>query len=156
MNCVLGIRAEPSAFHWAIVTGTPDQPVLHAPGTESSPKTFSEAESLAWIRQRVLYILDTYKPVRVAVRYPERNAMGANTDSAKARCRVEGVVMEAASSKNVEVVTGTLATFGKHSGDHSLKDDLDCEGFRGLDWSEYKTKGLREAIRVAASLLPAH
>lgn len=154
MKGVLGVRAEPAAIHWAIVTGTMNRPILHAKGTESAPHAFTEGESLAWIRQKMLYIIDTFKPARVAVRYPEGNAKGANKKSAKARCRVEGVVLEAASWKNLDIVTGALNTFGKYSSSESPREDLASDGLRGLDWTKYKDTKLREAILVAASLLP--
>jgi Holliday junction resolvasome RuvABC endonuclease subunit len=154
MSCALGIRAEPAAVHWAVVAGTHQQLVLDASGSEHCPSSYSEAESLAWVRIRVLYILDTYKPSRVAVRYPEPTAKGANKNSAKARCRVEGVVLEAASSRNLEVVTGAMNTFGKFAGSRSPKDDLLSGEFRKLDWSKYKDSKIREAIYVGASLLP--
>jgi len=153
MRGILGVRAEPTAINWAIVTGTLDKPVLHASGTETAPHAYREGESLAWIRQRVVYVLDTYTPVKVAIRYPERTAKGSNKDSAKARCRVEGVVLEAAGSKNLEIITGALNTFAKHSQRESPKEDLASEDLRGLDWSRYKSK-LQEAIYVAFSLLP--
>jgi hypothetical protein len=152
---ILGLRAEPRAFHWAVVTGTLDSPVLEGSGTETAPHAYSEAESLAWTRQKVDHIIDTYKPTTVAVRYPERIARGANKDSAKSRCRVEGVLVEVSSTKNRAVVTGALNTFGKHSGSNSPKDDLASEDLRGLDWSKHKDKAAREAILVAASLLPS-
>ena len=151
---VLGVRSEPAAIHWAIATGTLNQPVLHAADTEYSPQSYSESESLVWIRQRVLYIIDTFGPKKLAVRYAERNAQGANKDSAKCRCRVEGVVLEAASSKNLKIVSGGLGTFAKHSRSESPKTDLVSNDLRGLDWSNYKNPKLREAILVAASLLP--
>jgi hypothetical protein len=153
MHRVLGVRAEPTAIHWAIVTGTPERPVLDAHGTETAPHAYKEGESLAWIRQRVVYIIDTFTPAKIAVRYPERTAKGANKDSAKARCRVEGVVLEAAGAKNLETVTGAMNTFGKHCERQSPKEDLVSDDLRGLDWSGYK-KELREAIYVAFSLLP--
>ena len=154
MMSAFGVRAEPRAVHWAVVTGTVGRPQLHAAGTETAPNAYSEGESLVWIRQRVLYILETYRPQRAAVRYPERTAPGANKDSAKARCRVEGVALEAASAANLETVTGTLNTFAKHFGTDSAKAELASGTLRGLDWSNHGDIRLREAIFVAASLLP--
>ena len=97
--------------------------------------------------------METYSPCKVAVRYAERTAKGSNTDSAKARCRVDGVVLEAAGSKNLEVVAGTMKTFASHSGRASPKEDLASGHLREIDWSEYKGN-LQEAIYVAFSLLP--
>jgi hypothetical protein len=153
-NSALGVRAEVAAINWAVVTGTVDRPVLHAYGTETAPNAYSEAESLAWIRQRTLYIIETYRPRRMGVRYPERNAKGANKDSAKSRCRVEGVVLEAGSSRNLDIVAGALTTFAKHSESDSAKKDLKSDDLRGLDWSKFRDAKLREAILVAAALLP--
>jgi hypothetical protein len=151
---ILGLRAEPKGFHWAIVTGTLRQAVLEGSGSEAAPETFSEAESLAWVRQKAAYIIDIYKPTAVAVRYPERVARGFNKDSAKSRCRVEGVLVEVSGTKNRTVVTGALNTFGKHLGSKFPKDDLSSDELRGLDWSQHKDK-VREAILVAVSLLPS-
>ncbi|MGA2648855.1 MAG: hypothetical protein ABSF15_29575 [Candidatus Sulfotelmatobacter sp.] len=152
---VIGIRAEPGAFHWAVTTGTLERPVLDASDTEAAPKAYGEAESLAWMRQRVLYILDTYTPSTLAVRFPEGNARGANTNSAKARCRVEGVVLEVAGSRNLKTVTGPLSTFSKHLGSKISRDDLESPDFRGIELLKFKSTYLREAILIAASLLPA-
>jgi len=154
MEGISGVRAEPAAIHWAIVQGTLNRPILHAHGSEVAPNAYTEGESLVWIRKRLVYIIDTFKPMKVAVRYPERNAQGANKDSAKARCRVEGVVLEAAGSGNLPTVTGAMGTFGKYSESESPKEDLKSEDLRGLDWSKYRDSKLREAIFVAASLLP--
>jgi len=154
MQFMLGVRAEPSSFHWAVVTGSQEHLVLHASGSENAPGSYDEAESLAWIRVRIMYILDTYNPAGVAVRYPEPTAQGAGKNSAKARCRVEGVLMEAASSRNLRVITGALNTFGKLARRESPKQDLSSGQFRDLDWSRYKDPKIREAIYVGASLLP--
>jgi len=150
---ILGLRAEPEGFHWAIVTGTLQQPVLEGSGSETAPKTFSEGEALAWVRQKAAQVIEVFRPNAVAVRYPERVARGFNKDSAKSRCRIEGVLVEVSSTNNLSVITGALNTFGKHLCSKSPKEDLASEDLRGLDWSKHKDK-LREAILVAASLLP--
>jgi Holliday junction resolvasome RuvABC endonuclease subunit len=153
MKDVLGVRAEPGAIHWGIVGGTGAKPILRASGTETAPHAFRDEEALAWIRQRLIYIIETYSPCKVAVRFAERTAKGANKDSAKARCRVEGVVLEAAGSKNLEVIAGAMNTFASHSGSPSPKEDLALDHLREIDWSEYKGN-LQEAIYVAYSVLP--
>ena len=70
MEGILGVRAEPAAIHWAIVQGTLNRPILHAHGSEVAPNAYTEGESLVWIRKRLVYIIDTFKPMKVAVRYP--------------------------------------------------------------------------------------
>ena len=137
--CVLGIRAEPTAFHWAVVSGTSHTPVLEDTNVEAAPTAYTLGESLAWIRDRLLQIIDSYRPRKVAVRFPEGIAMSSRTDAAKTRCRVEGVLIEAAASRNIELVTGALNTFKKHSGTESPKQDLAKHNLRGLDWSNIRT-----------------
>jgi hypothetical protein len=151
---ILGVRAEPTGFHWAVVSGARESAILEACDSEIAPHAYEEGESLVWIRQKVAYIIERYRPRRVAIRYSEGNARGANKNSSKARCRVEGVVLEAAASKNLDIVTGPLTTFAKHSGSKSPKEDLTEDDLRGLDWSQYKDPKLRESILVSVSLLP--
>lgn len=152
-NRALGIRAESTGINWAVVKGTLEKPILHDTGKESAPHAYNEAESLGWIRQRVLDIIDQFKPAQVAVRYPEPTAQGANRDSAKARCRVEGVVLEAANARNLQVVTGALNTISKNLGSKSAKSYLGTDDLRGLDWSQHTDAKIREAILVAVSVL---
>jgi hypothetical protein len=135
-----------------VVTGTLVQPVLHASGSENAPDAYGEAETLAWIRERLLYVIDTFRPMAAAVRYAERNARGANKDSAKARCRVEGVVLEAIATRNLRSVTGTLSTFEKHQGAHSAKADLTSDYLRGLNWSNYRDRNEGAMFEFAAPL----
>jgi len=149
---ILGIRAHPSGFHWAIVSGTLERPILEESGTESAPTVYTEPESLVWIREKLAEIIDRFKPTEVAVRFPEPTAMGANKNSAKSRCRVEGVVLEISATKRCPVVTGAFVTFGKYLGG-SPKAELKSNEFRGLDWSKQKDVNLREAIVVAVALL---
>jgi Holliday junction resolvasome RuvABC endonuclease subunit len=149
---VLGVRAEPGAINWAIVEGSQEEPILHASGTEKAPTAYSEAEGLAWVRKKSIHIIEQYRPTGVAVRYPEPKALGANKDSAKARCRVEGVVLEVAAHNSLEVVTETLNTISKNLDSKSAKAYLSSDEFRGLDWSKCKEK-VQEAILVAVSIL---
>jgi len=150
---ILGIRAHPSGFHWAIVSGRLERPILEESGTESAPNAYTEAEGLVWIRERLAEIIDRFKPLKVAVRFPEPTAMGAKKNSAKSRCRVEGVVLEISTTKKCPIVTGAFVTFGKYLG-ASPKEEMKSKEFRGLDWSKHKDANLREAIVVATALLP--
>lgn len=150
---VLGLRAEPSAINWAILSGTLEAPILEACDKEIAPAAYGEADALVWLRERTVHIIETYGPGRVAVRFPEPTALGANKNSAKSRCRVEGVIVEASRALALKVVTGALNTFGKRFGSGSAKQDLEKENLRGLDWSKYD-RNRREAILVAISLLP--
>jgi Holliday junction resolvasome RuvABC endonuclease subunit len=148
---VLGIRAEPRAINWAIVGGTQDRPIKVASDTETVPSAFSEAEGLDWVRKKMLFILDHFQPEGVAVRYPEPRALGHSKDAARARCRVEGVALEAAASRGLPCFTATLNTISKNVGE-SAKDLLDTNSLRGIAWSNYSDHA-KEAILVAFSVL---
>jgi hypothetical protein len=150
---VLGFRIEPSRLHWAFVKGSIEQPILESAEVVAAPKTYEEGEALVWYRQRVNHLLDQYEPTIVAIRYPEAYApkrQGAVTSSQR-RARIEGVVLEAASSRNIETFTASLVTISSKFGVKSAKDFLEVEDLRGLDWSKYKKGETREAILVAAA-----
>ena len=106
----IGIRVEAELFHWAAVEGEPDAPILIAADEVSAPETYSEAASLSFYRDRTFHIFDQYRVSVVAVRYPEPSAPGPATDSARKRSRIEGVIMEAANSRALSVVTGAFVT----------------------------------------------
>jgi hypothetical protein len=74
--CTLGVRTEPRCLTWAVVGGSKEHPNLIASGKETTPAAFNEAESLGWFRKQLIFILEQYKPVRVAVRYPGGIAEG--------------------------------------------------------------------------------
>jgi hypothetical protein len=150
----LGIRAVPTAVHWAVVEGTQSVPVLVASGIATAPKSFQgEAATLAWLRTTVADFLDQYDVASVAVRYPERVARGLNSEAAHRRSRVEGVVLEAAHSKGCQTMTGPLVTIGRHLGSKKPKRYLDDGELRGLDLTRLPDLR-REAVLMAVSVLP--
>jgi hypothetical protein len=149
----LGFRAEPSAINWAVVEGFLQAPVLVAADHAAAPATYDEPAALAWFRAQVLHLIQTYSPQLAAVRYPE-TFMRSTTLQSDKRCRVEGVVIEAAGSCGIRVLTGALATISKNLGSKGAKKYLETDELRGLDWSKHP-KNQREAILVAASALPA-
>lgn len=147
----IGFRAEPSALHWGVVEGTPENPVLVAADTAEIPVAFDEPEALAWVRGQVLQLIKTYSVGAAAVRYPEtfKRSSPASIDK---RCRIEGVVIEAARALGITALTGALATISKNLGSSRAKKYLESDSLRGLDWSAHP-KNQREAILVAASAL---
>jgi hypothetical protein len=150
----IGFRAEPSAITWAVVEGTKDQPILVGHGKEVPPATFDEVAALKWFRVQIQHIVHLYSPQIAAVRYPETFQPRAKVAPLGQRCRVEGVLIEAASSCGVDkVLTGPLATISKNLGTKAAKHYLESDELRGLDWSKHKDHE-REAILVAASALP--
>lgn len=149
----LGLRADPEGFHWAVVTGSRREPILLAHDYAEAPRTYTEAQALAWCRARVHEIIDLHKPQRVAIRYPEPISRGKG-DAARRRCRVEGVLLEAAACRDLPTHTGALVTIGRRLGTTATaaKVYLDAREFRNLDWNRL-SQGRREAILVGAGVL---
>lgn len=149
----LGLRADPEGFHWAVVKGSRREPILVAHDYAEAPRTYTEAQALAWCRARVHEIIDMHKPQQVALRYPEPISRGKG-DAARRRCRVEGVLLEAAACRDLPTHTGALVTMGKRLGMTSsrAKAYLDAEEFRALDWNKLP-HGRREAILVGVGVL---
>jgi hypothetical protein len=140
--------------HWAITEGSLQAPILIAVEMAEAPASYDEGQALVWYRDRMRFIIDQFKPRVVAIRYPEPIGKSRGTDAAHRRSRVEGVVLEAASSNNLKTITGAFATISKNLGSGSAKKYLEEKELRGLDWSEH-SKNQREAILVAASVLPS-
>jgi len=149
---IMGIRAEASCFHWAIVEGSQEVPVLVESDCTSSPIDSSEPESLAFLRERFLLLLTQFDPVAVAVRYSERTPGSGNKDGVKRRLRLEGVIVEAVQGMRRQIETGPLKTIASNLESKSAKKYLEEKEFRGVDWSKLKTPR-REAILAAVSLL---
>ena len=151
----IGVRVEPSAANWAVVEGSKQHPILIGYGTEKPPKTFDEAASLKWFREKIQQIVQAYSPTVAAVRYVETfQPHKVQVVPLGQRCRIEGVSIEALRSSGVTtILTGPLATIAKNLGSKSPKDYLGSDDLRGLDWSKHKTYQ-REAILAAASALP--
>lgn len=154
MKRAIGFRVEPGLVNWALVEGTSGAPVLAAPPAKlTSPATYTEAQALTFYRERLLLLLDEHSPDIVAVRYAETFGRQGVRESDYRRCRIEGVILEAANSKGAKVVTGALVSISKNLGTKAAKHYLEDSDLRGLDWSKYPAKNTREAILVAAAAL---
>jgi len=152
----IGVRVEKDKVHWSVVEGTPEQPVLVADDKFSAPKTYDVSAQLAWYRKRVRTLIEEYAVDHVAVRYAEtflRHKLKPNVlASMYARARIEGVVVEAAASLNVPVLTGTLGTISAGLGSRRAKSYLESGEIRGIDLNG-KPTNRREAILTAAAAL---
>src|SRR5437016_3444429 len=98
MARIFGLRAEARQFNWAVVEGTQHKPVLIARDTAAAPLDLDEASSLSWLRERVRLVIEANKPDGAVLRVPEFVARGGNTDGARRRLRIEGVLLEASDS----------------------------------------------------------
>lgn len=148
----IGFRAEPQAFLWAVVEASSGQLILIESGKSPAPRKYDEAQSLAWFRNEVRSLIDQFKPEKAAVRFPESNARKSNSKGSSQRLRIEGVILEAAQSKALSVITGPLATLTCKLNSKSAKAYLESEDFRGIDWSKI-SKNEREAILAAGAAL---
>lgn len=152
----IGFRAEKDKVHWAAVTGTSEDPVLENDDKFSAPKSFGQAEQFAWYRDRVRTLIEDQEPDVVAVRYSEtflqRKPKPNVLASMFARARIEGIVVEAASSLHIPVMAGALATISAGLGSRRAKGYLESGDLRGIDLSTI-TKNRREAVLAAAAAL---
>lgn len=144
---VLGIRAVPEGFYWAVVEGDAATPIHVASDRVVFPTSYDEPAALSWCRDRLHHLIDSYGPSCVAVRLPETFAKAANTDSARRRNRVEGVLLEGANAKGMRVHTAAMATMSKNLGVRSAKLLLSDKSLRGMDWSG-RSDNAKEAIMV--------
>jgi hypothetical protein len=149
---VLGLRAEPEAFNWAISEGTIEAPILVAVDRVAGPRGYSDPELLNHLRARLLLITKQHKPDSAGLRTPEPIARGGG-EPAKKRLRVEGVLLAVCGELGLNVTLGAIVTINSLLGSKSAKLFLNSDEFRGINWSDY-TQAKREAILIGTSLLP--
>jgi hypothetical protein len=136
-----------------VVEGTQQSATLVAHDTATAPVNLEEAAALAWVRQRAQLIMGTNKPTAVVLRAPEFARQGGNTDSARRRLRLEGVLLEVCQTSGVATTLGALATISKRLGSQWAKGYLERGDVRGIDISKLPAP-LKEAVLVAVSGLP--
>lgn len=152
MKRAIGFRVEPRAVHWALVEGTGEEPVLVESATISAAKTHTEPEALSWFRARIKDLILRYEPSAAGIKYTEQIARGGRGDSARLRCRIEGVILQLLNEERLEIFTGNYRRVSGLMGSKSAKQYLDSDDLRGLDWSAV-TKVRREAVLVAVAAL---
>ena len=133
MTRVLGMRAEPRQFNWAVVEGTQEAPILTGHETATAPVNLDEAGALSWVRQRAQFIISSNKPTAAVLRAPEFSPKGGNTDSARRRLRLEGVLLEVCRASSLATTLGVLATISKNLGGQSAKAYLEAGDVRGIN-----------------------
>lgn len=152
----IGFRAEKDTVHWAVVEGTVEVPKLVADNKFAAPKSYDEAESLAWYRNKVCQMIEEHRVQNAAVRFGEtflqRGAKGRALYSMFARARIEGVIMEAASSCSVQIFAGQLAQISSRLESPRAKAYLESGELRGLSL-DGKPQNRQEAILVAVAAL---
>jgi len=153
MAHIIGFRAEPRQFSWAVVKGSQREPRLIAHDTAVAPIGLDEAPALAWLRERARLVIEAHKPEGAVLRTPEVVARGGNTDGARRRLRLEGVLLEASQSHGLKTTTGALITISAMLRTRSAKLYLDHDEFRGLDMTTLP-KQVREAVLAAVAGLP--
>lgn len=149
----IGFRAEPSALNWAVVDNSTTPPTVIDVDVLTAPTVYDEPAALKWFRDNVNLLIDTYMPQVAAVRSPETHIRFPQLATLYQRSRLEGVIVESAHSRGINVVIGPLGTISKNLGTKSAKKYLEQDDLRGLDWRKHKGNR-REAILVATSALP--
>jgi len=159
----IGFRASPSSVSWAVVDGPKEQPRVEGADTLEAPKTYSDAQKLAWYAKRVDELCRTKfdpRPMSAWIRTAE--TVGKHRLAhVVPRCRIEGLIIATATALGLSVEMGALGTITAQvkpsktaSGSKkTAKTYLDQEHFRGIDWAEYSDNE-REAILVAVAALP--
>lgn len=156
MSKSIGFRVDPTAIHYAVVEGTPEDPVLLDDGRYGAPRTYDEATALSWYRQRTITLLETHKPDKGAIKFME-NVAGPGrvpriTESLRRRHRIEGVVLQLLHETRVSTLAGPFATVAARLGTQSAKAYLDSEELRGIDWRG-KPKNVKEAVLAAVAAI---
>jgi len=151
----LGVRVETEVVYWAVVEGSSFAPILVAEGKLLAPVSSDEAGRLVALRRGVLDLLLEHKPNVVFVRFPESSGFARKGELPRRRSRIEGVMMEAAASQAIPVMTGPLVTIGKGLGldakaAKAMRDS--AADLRGIDWAKCD-EWAREAILAATSAL---
>ena len=103
METVLGLRAEPTAVHYTVANYDAQGVELVASGSVKKPASFTESQGLGHIRNQLISIYKEFRVNRVAIKGTEGNAR--LTSTLIPRFRIEGVVMELASSIEVPAST---------------------------------------------------
>jgi hypothetical protein len=147
----IGFRADNSEVWWAVVEGTIDDPVLVARDRLRPPKAHGPEERLAWLRRRVLLLIQEYAPDCGGVRFPETTGRGHVRMFP--RIRVEGVLVEAlASSKLTSLVCGPLKTISSSLDSERAKKYLEEGDLRGIDLQGLPAN-TQDAVLVAVAAL---
>jgi hypothetical protein len=153
MSLVLGFRAEGTQVYCVVVAGTRRAPTLVAHEKLTAPVDVDEAHALAWYRNEVRRLVDTYAPAAAVVRFPEFSARGGNKEGARRRLRIEGVLLEASCAYGLPARGAVLANIGAKLGSKQAKKYLGSGDLRGLDLSPLPEYA-REAALAAVTALP--
>ena len=147
---IIGLRAEPRGFTWAVLEGTQEVPILVKVAHVEAPATFSFPQSANFLRMQLLQLVSEHKPEAGGLKTPEMTR--GQTEAARERLRVEGVLLAACTEGGLKVTQGPLVTLGRLLGVKSAKVLLESDDYRGINLNKMApTK--REAILIGAALL---
>jgi hypothetical protein len=152
MAKAIGFRAEPTTVHWAVVSTSAAGPILEDHGSIGAPKGYEEAAVLTWFRGRTANLINEHGVEAAAIKYTEPIARRGGADAARARCRLEGVILQLAHERGLRIFTGAFRALSGQLGSKSAKAYLDGDDVRGLDWSGVKPLP-REAVLMALAAL---
>jgi hypothetical protein len=153
----IGFRTEPRTVHWATVSvgeGEGGEPVLEDHGAVTAPRDFSEGAALTWFRGRIRNLLEEQAVHAAGFKYAEPVARGAQADSARARARLEGVLLQLMDESALPVFAGAFRALSGQLKSKSAKAYIAGNDMRGLDVSAL-SKLRKEALLVALAALEA-
>jgi hypothetical protein len=124
---VIGIRAEPNAFLWAVSEGTLQTPILVSADRVACPTTFPFAKGANFLRSRLIQIIAENHVTSAGVRTPE--TMPRSTEALRQRLRIEGALLVACGEVDLEVTQGPLATMSRLLRVKSAKISVESDEF---------------------------
>lgn len=151
----IGFRAEKDRLTWSVVEGSLSAPILISNDCLKAPKSYDIAEGLAWYRERVQTTIEEHEVKIAAIRFSETFIKKINSKtlgSMLSRARMEGVVVEAATSKGIKILTGNLNKISSRMNTKSAKAYVGTDELRGIDLSSVP-KYRHEAVLTAVSAL---
>ena len=155
---VMGFRAEKDAVHWALVSGTRDQPVILTHDRLRAPDDLSEPDVLRWLRSEIQFLLVQHRPDGIAIRLVECNPATFKTPKGLSfvyrRARVEGILLEATCTRQDEASRRRTVESGDESTGTLLRNLFAYQDGRKVDWQDIKSQSRRQAILIAAKSLP--
>lgn len=155
----MGFRAEKDTVQWALVSGNRDQPVLLAHDRLRVPDGLSESNGLRWLRSELQFLLEQYRPDAIAIRLLECHLTTFPTPKGLSliykRARIEGILLEVCCPRQENASwRRTITRDDESKGGPRRNLFVDPDG-RDVDWREISSKSRRQAIVIAATLLPA-
>lgn len=150
----IGLRASPSAVHYAVVESSASGALeLLTVGTLTLPCALDLPDRLSFVRTTILDIITEFAARRAGIRLTEYTAQTTSIE----RLNLEGVIQELLSSSDVDgYFAGAIARIGGLLGEvdrTQVKKYFDGADFMGVDGWHKRSTEERESIVTAVAAL---